>query len=505
LKVVLISLYLFDNMSARSIHANLKSGGQEVYSLYLKIYYPNMKIKMISDKEMQILMRKIKEINPDIVGISVRSPYINIANSVTKSIKKEIGVPVIYGGVHATLMPEECLNYADMVCVGEGDEAFPELVNRLENKQRYNDIKGIWVKENGQIKDNGYAVVRDLDKITFNSFDENNFYIENNEISKNSKKWFGLNRFLLSITNFVGYYDVMAGRGCPFKCSFCINGVEKDGIREMSKVRYRSTDSVIHEILTAKNKYYITGVYFHDDVFTTDEKWAKEFLGKYKKYINLPFMINTHFLHIDHSLLTNLKESGLKVVKLGIQSGSETTNRFIYNRWFDRDKIIEKAKIIKDLRIFSIYDFLHDNPLEKDTDRESTLKLIMDIPHPFGLSMYPLKFYPGYRISQYMQNLSIPEEQIGSTEAVLRNWNYKFLKVESKNNMFWNSLYWLAAENILPGESLLFLAKSKILKNNPVWLKLFCCIIYLFSGHFFFLLGGYKKTYFKDKNTLSGK
>ena len=486
MKVVLVSLYLFDNMSVRSIHANLKSRGLEVYSLNLKFYNPGLKAKMISDKEMHILIHKIKEINPGIVGISVKSSYIDIANRVTRSIKEEIDVPIIYGGVHPTLMPEECLNYADMVCVGEGDEAFPELVNRLEHRQEHRDIQGIWVKENGKIKDNGYAVVKDLDKITFSSFDENNFYIENNEISKNSKKWFGLHLISHPTTESIGFYDIMSGRGCPFKCAFCINGVEKDCIREMSRVRKRSGDSVIHEILTAKNKYHIKGVHFHDDVFTVDKKWSSEFLGKYKKYINLPFMINSHFSLIDRPMLTNLKESGLRIIKLGIQSGSERTNKLIYHRWFDRNMIIEKTEIIRDLGIFPVYDFLLSNPLEKDIDRESTLKLIMDIPHPYLLVMYPLKFFPGYPISKYMQNISVLKEQIGSSEKALGNWIYKLLNNESRENMFWNTLFWLAAVDKFPRRLLFFLLKSKFLKNNPVWLKLFCCVVHLITDNLIF-------------------
>ena len=59
----------------------------------------------------------------DLIGISFMTQYFSAAVQLTRAIKKKLSVPVIWGGVHPTVRPEECLEYADIVCVGEGEEA----------------------------------------------------------------------------------------------------------------------------------------------------------------------------------------------------------------------------------------------------------------------------------------------------------------------------------------------------------------------------------------------
>jgi len=487
MKIVLISLYLVENLSIRALHSILKNKGYNVRSIFLEDSYYHV-LKRLSSKEMQILMRKIKEINPDIVGISVRSPYINIANSVTKSIKKEIGVPVIYGGVHATLMPEECLNYADMVCVGEGDEAFPELVNRLENKQRYNDIKGIWVKENGQIKDNGYAMSKVSENVTFNSFDDDSYYfIINNKISKNIEENRNLfSKILLFPFARRGYYNIIANKGCPFSCSFCINGIKKIEDGGKPRLKYRSVDNVIDEILTAKNKYHMPGVVFHDDIFTVNKNWIREFSDKYKKYINLPFMINSHFYYLDEEILKKLKFAGLKLIKIGIESGSKRINKLIYNRWFDRDKIIEVSKIIRDLEIIPLYDIIVSNPFEIGADKEATFRLLLDIYHPhlWKIILHRFVAFPRYKIADYINNSDIP---VKVDNFDLFSWSRDYIssRFGTKENVFWNSLFWLISVNVLSKEKLIAISKSKFLKKNPVFLRTFCLLILIFKSPMF--------------------
>ena len=72
---------------------------------------------------------------------------IHFSIEVAKIIREETGgsVPIVWGGCHPTILPEQTLQseYVDIVCVGEGDETFLELVEALQRKQPLTDVKGL--------------------------------------------------------------------------------------------------------------------------------------------------------------------------------------------------------------------------------------------------------------------------------------------------------------------------------------------------------------------------
>lgn len=81
----------------------------------------------VSPKEKKLLLELIKEISPDIVAFSLTSVDTILARELARLIKKSFrNINVICGGIYPTLSPEECLTYADAVCLGEGEEAFAE-------------------------------------------------------------------------------------------------------------------------------------------------------------------------------------------------------------------------------------------------------------------------------------------------------------------------------------------------------------------------------------------
>jgi radical SAM superfamily enzyme YgiQ (UPF0313 family) len=62
---------------------------------------------------------------------------------------------IVWGGIHPTIRPEESLDHADMVCIGEGEETIVELADKIQNKQYYYDIKGMGFNNKGKKIVNG--------------------------------------------------------------------------------------------------------------------------------------------------------------------------------------------------------------------------------------------------------------------------------------------------------------------------------------------------------------
>src|SRR3989344_2562335 len=121
-KVLLISLHNYENPNIRVIHSIIEKYAQ-VKTVFFKSGKPivrNMNIRP-SEKEIGYLLKLIKEFNPDLIGLSFISSYYVLAEELTKKIRNISKTKIMWGGIHAILMPEKCIKYADMVCISEGE------------------------------------------------------------------------------------------------------------------------------------------------------------------------------------------------------------------------------------------------------------------------------------------------------------------------------------------------------------------------------------------------
>jgi len=81
--------------------------------------------------DFEILLEKYK---PDIIAVSCLSVDFKFSQEFLFSFKVKYNIPVIYGGIHTILLPEEVINtdLCDYICIGEGENAFPNLLDALE-------------------------------------------------------------------------------------------------------------------------------------------------------------------------------------------------------------------------------------------------------------------------------------------------------------------------------------------------------------------------------------
>ena len=93
------------------------------------------------------VQKQLDEFQPDLLGVSVMTTNYQYSVDLMKELK--VSCPVMYGGVHPTLCPDEVLEnpFVDMICIGEGDEALPELCDAIEQGESYAHILNLWVKE----------------------------------------------------------------------------------------------------------------------------------------------------------------------------------------------------------------------------------------------------------------------------------------------------------------------------------------------------------------------
>jgi radical SAM superfamily enzyme YgiQ (UPF0313 family) len=423
-----------------------------------------------TEKEYELLTELLLKLKPDIIGISLRSSFFRIATTATIKIREKLSVPIIWGGTHPTIAPEECIQIADIVCIGEGEQTMMELSQYITNGQDIRNIKNLWVRETEQIFRNPVRPpIQDLDNLPFPDYGaQNKYFIENESVSSHDPA--------LDTFNF----DIMASRGCPYRCTYCCNSIFIDIIKGKGKViRRRSVDNVLREIRAMKHQMpKLSRIDFIDEVFAWDKKWVKEFLDKYKKEFNLPFQCAQHPNMVDLETLTMLKDAGLERIEVGLQSGSEDIRKEIFQRPVSDKALINISQSISKLNITPFYDLIVDNPFETDEDKRQSLEFILKLSRPFHLRMYPLTYFPNTKLTKMaLRSKLISEDQVESVAE--RTHNKWFVTLDypwSNRERFWISLFSLTSKGFMPKVLIKFCSQRRILMKYPKILSSFATL-----------------------------
>jgi radical SAM superfamily enzyme YgiQ (UPF0313 family) len=142
-----------------------------------------------------------------------------------------------------------------------------------------------------------------------------------------------------------GWVGLLASRGCPFRCTYCLN----HKIMELYKtyghlpkfyLRRHTVEEMIYEIDYLLARYRNIKMFiFDDDIFTFDRQWLHEFSKTYRKITDIGFVCNAHARIFDEDMAQDLKEAGCRIVKFGLESGSERIRRNVLKRYMSNRDI----------------------------------------------------------------------------------------------------------------------------------------------------------------------
>lgn len=447
-KIALISLFNID-FGIRYISSFLNSQGYPTYVISFgilrqkeKIMYNNyitsglLHQEACPSRDADLLIKLLVSLSPDLVGISVPSTSLMTAITLTREMKKKLNVPVIWGGIHPTLCPEDCIKYADFVCVGEGELPVWELVQALEKGDETDSIKNLWIKrKDGSVEKNRLRdLIADLDSLPYPDFiiRGNKFLIDKGSLIHDP---------VIFTPHAKNTYSIMSSRGCHFSCSFCCNSVLKAIYNDLgSYLRRRSPGNVIDELSQVRKSREILEVRFWDDIFTYDQDWIHKFCNLYTKKIALPFTCYAHPRYTNKEIIRMLVKAGLHVVDIGIQSGSESFCRNRLNREQDNEEIINFTNMLQGFGIIARPNIIADNPYEDDRDFDSTAELLMRFPRPYRAEIYSLCYFPKTMMTnQALRDNLIEEKDVeGNSNKALNNF-YMFISLaKDKKRYFWD-------------------------------------------------------------------
>lgn len=348
----------------------------------------------------------------DLIGISFFSSYYDRARQLAEELKKRVAAPVLCGGIHPTTRPEQVLEFADLVCIGEGETALEELLDRMAAGEQDPDVQGIWKMRDGQLVNTGIRpLVQDLD--TFPNFDfsnENHFILnkETERIEPLSPEIFEQTLPILPGPNgqLLRTFRTMSDRGCPHRCGYCNVATLSELYHDDPSpyLRSRSPENVIEELKSVIARFpFIQAVQFFDDTFFARPLERIRHIARlYKENIPLPMYCQCSPNTLTEDKLVALMDAGCVYVEMGVQTGSPRI-REMYRRTESNDKIVAAARLLhkyRDRLIAPDYHVILDNPWETFEDTLQTARLLNQLPKPFGLAISSLIFFPGTALSQ---------------------------------------------------------------------------------------------------------
>ncbi|MBF0357162.1 MAG: B12-binding domain-containing radical SAM protein [Magnetococcales bacterium] len=364
------------------------------------------------------LFHKIRQKLPtlDLLGISAFSSNAPFVVNLCKMVKEENrNCKIILGGPHAILCPEETIHHPniDFVAYSDGEETFAGLMEEMESgRHEWERVPGLLYLDNG-------SVVRTVPPTPVEHYPTDYTLLDERVQA-----------------TFKGSMDILAGRGCPFKCTFCFNTISGQ------KWRGKPIEMLGEEIKSAVATYDPNRIYFRDELFFHDKKRIKELIDFYKSN-NFRFKWRASIRATDFrknilsdEILFELAEAGCETLKFGFETASDRMLKKI-KKGIQLKDIINTSERFANLnrdkdRIQLNCSWIVGFPGETYEEMCATISLAgqiqMDVPNTHIIGPQNFRIYPGGELYN-----TVIEEYDYRVPQSLEGWAERYLKPENMN------------------------------------------------------------------------
>ena len=294
----------------------------------------------------------------DVVGFSVTSPQMKHALMLSKAVKRRNpNVWVVYGGVHASALPDDVLENSsiDAVVIGEGELSFNSIVAGNRSRKVCTDY------------------VKNLDSLPF----PDRFIIKE---ERNIQQAYQDNGIRIA--------SIFSSRGCPYKCVFCASHCVWT-----RNVRFRSHENILDEFEKVVKDLRIDFIKFSDDTFTLKKSLVQKFCEeKLKRRNNTPWGCNIR-VEVDEQTLRLMKAANCREVWVGVESGSpKILNQM--QKGITVEQVQKIFKLTKEIGFYRRAYMLLGMPEESEEDIKLSENLVKAI-EPDAVGFTILAPYPG--------------------------------------------------------------------------------------------------------------
>lgn len=315
------------------------------------------------------------------IGISILfSGIFPRALSLAKTIKKiSPTIKVVIGGIHPTIHSQEILENCkeiDYIVIGEGEQQFVNLLNKIYFNENALLNDGIAYRENNKIilkpKTNytNRETIKTLGALDYSPLDFDKYH------SDEMESWHNPRQKPIKCA-----VPIIASRSCPHNCTFCC-------IHSMfgpsNTYRYRDPKHVLDEI---KYLYYEKDIHYLqviDDCSTCNKRYALQLFEKIAQSemkLSLDFVNGLNIMSLDDTMMDTIAAAGMMRGGLAIESGSDYLRNTIINKKLPREKILSVCKRFKEKHphVFINAFFILGLPEETEETLEETVKLIEEL------------------------------------------------------------------------------------------------------------------------------
>jgi len=347
-------------------------------------------------------------LDADAFAISILTPSANFGYQLARVIRQHHpDAYIALGGMHASAMPEEAINFADCVVVGEGEEVITEIFKH---------------RPRGIIR----TKLVDLDSLPVPDFS----LVENIHSTK--------------------YYPILSSRGCPYNCNFC-----QVPVLLKRKFRKRNPNAVAEEI-EQRVRLGQNYLFFNDDLFGLNLEEVLDFLEQVSRK-NLKFKWATETradLIVDHpELVEMMKKTNCRRIHIGIESANPRTLE-AYNKKLSLEKIRTCSEILNQNQIKINAMFVLGSDQDDEEIVNHTVKMVKE--YKFNSStasiLYPIPSTPLHqKLEGENRILTKNWEWYDGTHVVFLPLKIAPVKLQFLWAKFWKKIYNLRrAQYMLP-------------------------------------------------------
>lgn len=270
----------------------------------------------------------------DVIGITAMTVQIDRALNIAQFLKKRVDKPLIIGGVHASIFPQQLYDTRlfDAVVVGEGEESILSILNDIKN------ISPIYETEKPVA-----IPILDYSLIDISAYKP---------------------RYPHGIRS--NWTTAQTSRGCPYSCTFCCNIFGH-------KYRYMPVEDVITMLWKLCYEHDVRDITFYDDEFTLNKERVLELCTSMATIkFDLTWSCESRVDMLDMELLEVMKRAGCRLIYLGIESGNQAILDKL-NKRISLQQVMEAVSLIRKAGIQAAGYFMLGCPGETKQTMQETI------------------------------------------------------------------------------------------------------------------------------------
>jgi radical SAM superfamily enzyme YgiQ (UPF0313 family) len=346
----------------------------------------------------EVIRESTEAFHPDTIGISVRNIddqsmvdtqfLLDQVKAVVTDCRDTTEVPIILGGAGYSMYPESTLAYleADMGIKGEGERAFPYLLDHIQHAEDISEIPGLFLPGKKMKIKNQFA--KDLDIL---AFPDERLWLSSELI--NQDIWIPL----------------QTRRGCPMKCSYCSTASIE------GKIRRKHSPEAVVEMIGRHVKAGFNKFYFTDNTFNIPSSYAAEICHRLLALgLEISWMCILYPWDIKESLVRDMANAGCREVSLGFESGSERILSNM-NKKFTVKEVLRTSELLNKYGIRQMGFLLFGGPGETKSSVEKSLTFADSLPLDALKITVGIRIYPNTMLAK----IAVDEGLISPNDGLL--------------------------------------------------------------------------------------